>query len=983
MTFCFRIIFAILFCLSNLIKADFILINNDPLVPIGAWGTWQNKDQAKLLVREVLPAGGMTNIPSSIMAGVTHLWITQNFGISGGSVFPMPQNNDCVYSIPSPDCAADNYLQSMSFGTNTQKLQPESWCYTPENIPSGLNITPNWFVTKRNLSGIVINSFASVGQVFDIKYSPLASPGTAANPSYNPEDSVFTGETGDIVDELTSQNALIGKDFSNQSISSLMANKIVKVGLFQNCTFDGADMGEMDLDSKTFLDCSFKGTKFQGSSLNSTTFKIIDDKNVDFSNADLTGSFLVGAKISNGKFAGTTLDSADFNSAILQNSDFTGIKSWGGADFTGGASFSGCTFSNVPFAGIKYDSTTNFSGSIMHGAIFAGKSATSLSSWQGINLSGADLTSANFSYANLDNSKMVSATLTNANFTGASLTGANFSIAYGSPRTNLTSAKFIGANLNGANFTASNLTESNFENALLHGAKFDSSIMKNVSISKASYRADSANKLPQANFDSANFSSSTNLSNIDFSGLSFSQTRFSSCTMEKASFNSSNLSGVQFDHTNLESSEFKNATISGTTNFGIIRNSGTPTNLSKANFTGSDFSNGSYILFDSASMKNVKMNSTKFNSPSFDNATLDGSDFGSASLGSATFSGSMKNVKMRYATLSDVCFGSKASMPNADLSYADLSGNTSFRDIGTCKTVILNHANFAGADLRYFNFSGNQNLQDVTFDGANFDNINHYTNFENTNLTGSTFKHISNGKAIFNGANLSGVNFYKSKLDGSSFCNAISPTGGVTFEYASCNRCDFRGVDFYTSAVPEIDNHFDANFEHASLINSKFGNYKENETSAPSNKATISITYEGTRYSYTKYDYTKLNYASFENANLTYASFSGCYKGKYDVTKCDSSYKTDMTGVKISGANLSNADLRCTKIYKLSGASSVNSMNEALYYYTYFDSGYLESKSSYAKTYHMNHVEDDTDGNAAYNIWLEGAANAGLATIKI
>ncbi|MBT3456406.1 hypothetical protein HN446_05055, partial [bacterium] len=170
MTFRFSTIFAILFCLSNLIKADFILINNDALVPISVWGAWQNKAKVKLLNREISPGMGMANISmaNSGTNNPTHIWIIPNFGISGGSVFPMPKSNDCVFSFPTQDCSVDHYLQSMSFGTNTQKLQPESWCYTPANIPSSLKITPNWFIEKRDLANTVVNSFVNVGEVFDI-----------------------------------------------------------------------------------------------------------------------------------------------------------------------------------------------------------------------------------------------------------------------------------------------------------------------------------------------------------------------------------------------------------------------------------------------------------------------------------------------------------------------------------------------------------------------------------------------------------------------------------------------------------------------------------------------------------------------------------------------------------------------------------------------------------------------------------------------
>ncbi|MBT3456145.1 pentapeptide repeat-containing protein [bacterium] len=639
MTFLLSFVFFFLCVLSSSIKADFILINNDPLVPIGVWGTWQNKAQVKLLVREVLPAGGMTNIASSMTAGVTHLWITQNFGISGGSVFPMPQNNDCVYSIPSPDCAADNYLQSMSFRTNIQKLQPESWCYTPENIPSSLNITPSWFVTKKDLASTVVNSFANVGEVFEIEYSPLASPGTDPNANYNPEDTVFTGENRTTEEELSlgDQTEITGLDFTNKPLSNLMQYENVRIKTFSNCKFDGADMTGLLLDNKIFADCSFNGTKLVDTSLNNTQFSnttFYDKTIVDFSGADLTGAFLVGAKITNGKFAGATLDRADFYSVVMKNSVFTGVKSWKGIDFTGGASFSGCTFSNVPFAGIKYDSTTNFSGAIMHGAIFAGTSSTSLSNWQGINLSGADLTGANFNYSNLTSAKLSESNLTDVNFSNANLTNALFFAGYGIPSTNCTRTKFIGATLTGADFTISNLTESNFENALLHGTKFNYSTMKNVAISKARYKADSSKKLAQANFDSAYFSSSTNLSGIDFSGLNFSQTTFSNCTMEKANFNSSNLSEVQFDHANLERATFKNATMSGAY-FGIRKGSGNPTNLSNANFTGATIGAMFYYAnLQSAIMENMKTQSgirVHFENSIMKDVILTGSDFSKSS----------------------------------------------------------------------------------------------------------------------------------------------------------------------------------------------------------------------------------------------------------------------------------------------------------------------------------------------------------------
>ncbi|MBT3456405.1 pentapeptide repeat-containing protein [bacterium] len=561
-----RVIFiiSILVNISFFSKADFILINNDPMMPVSAWQVWKDPAQAVLLSKHIDSGGGMSliSIPKNQKMDHSYLWIVQNYGVSGGSVFSMPEENDCLYVNSELKCIADSCLESVAFGSIIKKAN-QSWCKS---------VAP--FVTKvQDMAYKVRVSYAKEGVPFNLPYSPLDGSYQTINPNYSSIDQVYTGAATTekaLLEQLVSTKRMTMRaiDFSNYngkakpSIAKFVNENGGNVNktFFIDCKFDNADLEGLVLDGITFENCSFKGANLAGAYVRNTTFyasEVSGIKNVDFTGANLKGAKFVGATIEKADFSNAQVSKTDFTAATLRESNLSQVDleeiilnntNLDGSNFEGvdlRQSKWKRTGKKFIIVKIYYNNKTNFSNTNLKNTRWDGSIV------KGMNFSGANFTGAKF-YDNY----FAGANLSNA-VLATNLSG--FESSNG--RTYSTKVSFSGSNMQGANFEGA--TVGSIQRANLSGAN-----MRGITLNGFLYKVNlKGTDLSGATLTGANFSnddmSGAHLDGANLQYASMGKTNLSGATIKNANLKLATLSGANLTKTHLDNSNLSQSWIGG------------------------------------------------------------------------------------------------------------------------------------------------------------------------------------------------------------------------------------------------------------------------------------------------------------------------------------------------------------------------------------------------------------------------------------
>ncbi|MBT3456402.1 pentapeptide repeat-containing protein [bacterium] len=450
-------------------RADFILINNDPMMPVGVWGVWKEKARVILLKKNIESGGGMALV-NFAKNKPDYIWIVQNFGLSGGSIFKLTKNLDCFFIYQSSDCFMDCYLESASFGAII-KFENSSFCSSQDSL------------LNKNISALakrVRDSFATEGLEFEIPCSPVGNSCYNADINDGKYKFPFTSKTSlSLLSLFTKGGFIVGKDYSNKDISGYflsngLSPEIPSNSYFVKCNFNNANFNGIDLRNSIFIDCSFKEALFKEVSLDYSSFSSSTNSGqpISFVGADFTSSSFVGTVIrnsdlSNANFKNCVLNKTTINNSKLKGNVFEGsqllnMKLKGNFD---SSSLIGANITNVNFAGSSFKEA-NLSKSVIKKSKFNGLNL------EKANLSGAVIKNTTFSGCYLLKANLNDSDLRGINFVKSNLTNANLKKAL-LQKADLTGAKISGASWNGANLTGTKMNRTDKAEIVYGGSKSD------------------------------------------------------------------------------------------------------------------------------------------------------------------------------------------------------------------------------------------------------------------------------------------------------------------------------------------------------------------------------------------------------------------------------------------------------------------------------------------------------------------------------
>ncbi len=328
--------------------------------------------------------------------------------------------------------------------------------------------------------------------------------------------------------------------------------------------------------------------------------------------------------------------------------------------------------------------------------------------------------------------------------------------------------------------------------------------------------------------------------------------------------------------------------------------------------------------------------------PELDGVSLIKADLFQVNLSGANLSSAnLSGARLFYANLSGANLSS-ANLSGADLSYAKLeSTNLSQADLHRANLldVILTNANLSGADL------SNTNLRVAEL----FE-----TNLSSANLSGADLSYAkllsaNLSKADLRSTNLTNANLRAADLSDANLSDAFLST--TNLQYAV-----FKDLEATPEVLEEFQK-FSANPEHLKIImNNGNGQWNEWRKVNPEVKPVLShanlhgvnlnrANLSNTDLSRANLSHTSLNKANLTGADLSYADLTGAdligailsgakltfanlsrAQMNYYSDRDDGTSITDLHEADLSGANLSDADMRSAILYgaNLNGANLKN-----------------------------------------------------------
>jgi uncharacterized protein YjbI with pentapeptide repeats len=385
----------------------------------------------------------------------------------------------------------------------------------------------------------------------------------------------------------------VGLDVNNLWFKNVVMDK---------CNLFGSIFPDMVCCNATLTSCNASTANFSGGNFEGTTFY-----NCDFTDATLTNCNMFEARLTSCEFTNADLDNVNFNSSVLEKITTTPdtvmtTTSWDDA-----------TLYECNFEGINFGETSTFHGASIDSCQFDSADLTNTdfgaSNWSTVSLQDAILVNADFSEATItevtmndgtafDNSMFINATLTDfvfedvmlqsCKFGHAHLTGIQFTSACNlggvsfadcdMTRVNMTEVNLdgvvfdqaklftvdlVGASMIAASFVSATLVDVDMAAAILSAdacpmnndakvaAKFENATLTRVFITNGAYlryTVFSGSMLVQCTFfgSSYHFSDYINMSEANFDNVTISDATFQWCNLSYATFNNSKLSRIKF-----------------------------------------------------------------------------------------------------------------------------------------------------------------------------------------------------------------------------------------------------------------------------------------------------------------------------------------------------------------------------------------------------------------------------------------------------
>jgi uncharacterized protein YjbI with pentapeptide repeats len=541
-------------------------------------------------------------------------------------------------------------------------------------------------------------------------------------------------------------------------------------GVYLNCSFAGAKLNNIVIDSVTITSADFSGADFRNTTI----------KNSTISTSDFTG-----ANFTSAIFENSTLTSAVLNNTILSDASFSGMTSSG-------------------LTGTPLSMSTQFK-------IVGGKLLCPYAKLDGIDLTGVDLTSVNLTGASLKNSTLVSARGAAILLNYADLTNANLSSFTAGLNTWMENAILTGANLRFADLRKA-------------GLKY--------AVTGSLLNADSA-YLPTGWHSSSGYliGKYADLTGATFNNVSFSGWDMYGVNLTDATLTSVNLTNADLRHANFARATITNSTITGTNLYAAsmsrLKTSGligtTPLLSYRTDCILGGFYFGSGVNLTNSNLSNLNLFGCELTSADISGSTVTGTRFFGAystflkanDLVGTPFSLS-QGITFKYQTF----LGPSVNLTGADLHGKDLTSidfSSAWMEDCNLSDANFSDAIFTNARIVNSNIS-NTNFQSTTLTQIYTSNLTgqpinlptdfvtkygyllgpgvvivdaeiNDLDFSNLNLSGAYLGGVDAIGTDFTNTNLTGASFLSGILTGADFSSAI--ISGANIDYA-----DFSEVTF-------------------------------------------------------------------------------------------------------------------------------------------------------------------------------------------
>ncbi|MBT3456401.1 hypothetical protein HN446_05030 [bacterium] len=767
-------------------RDGFILVNMRPVSSISCWGIWKKKAQASLVLRNIEAGGGMGECKFIDSRGADYLWIIENDGASGGSVFSMPKAGDCLCAFSDENSLLDTYLQSMTFGAIYKKINIK-WTGSLDQIAKQ-NKVPWLDVAKLNNLGAILITLGSVkntsgkvvniipSTIVQIPYNPLNLSLGKVNPLYEKSINLkkyswYSGRSEESKIHFVQANKKInGVSFEKANISKYFNGKLFKGFFpgteFDSCNFEHAILDRLDLSQVTFKNCNLKHASFKQSNLSMAVFSECKGEDVDFSIANLEGATFNTKTYSSGYFYNSNFNKTNLKDVVFGGT-FGGLKNlkdsinYKTIKFAKTCSlfgdFSGLNLSGMNFSGVGFGGTTNFKGANLQKANFSNS-----------DFSGVDFENANLNNSIFDNPQVSYGKKGCPSFKGAQLRNVkitplfNFSIRIGP-------INFSGADLRGADMTALKENDNPFWQLVKISHYKDYKPVYNFSTIKGAC-VDKNTKWIDGR------SAAKHKKSIASYGMCFDQwpcPNFLNMTTRKT-ITGNNFSNMKISKLlsgkNIKTNIFTNCVFDYC-------------DMSELNLSSKTFKNCSFI---GTILKNVDFKNSSCINTKFDKSIVYEADFSGANLSGALFnSADLKGVKNinKAKNISSVF-----DFDNADLSGIDLSGISWKQRKTNKKRTSIKHVVDAKQEEKFsalakFNSSSYDSIGEGAFGGyklkmkqetvVSSDYIKTGPSFVGAKMAGVNLKNSSLKESWFSGADLTGAILNNADVQGSLFANAV------------------------------------------------------------------------------------------------------------------------------------------------------------------------------------------------------------------
>ncbi len=721
---------------------------------------------------------------------------------------------------------------------------------------------------------------------------------------------------------------------------------IVGPGVFLgSANLAGENLSSLDLSNVDLTSANLTGADLTGALL----------AGADLLNADLTGALLAGIAgqlaglpsllptgyqiandyivgpdvvLANADLSGTNLSGLALTDVDLTNANLTDAQ-------VGGVSFTGTDLSTSTLDGVSgqlaagpsqlppgyvvvngyiVGPNVDLSGADLAGATLAG-----------LDLSGADLTGAILTTADLGGANLSAATLSLADLTGANLLGAILTNA------TLTNVVFDGADLTGLDLSGQDLSGTSLAGAILTNADLSSSISLGADFTGA-------------------IMAGVDLTFADLSGADLTGTDLSTATLQ---FVTGQLAAVPAvlppgyltvngyilgPEVRVIGGDLSGANLAGVDLSGSYFES---TNLTLVVFIGADLGGAIFFMsnLSSANLTNAVLIGSTFQDVDLAGADLTGTDLSGATLVDirGQLVGAPSTLPPGFVVANDYIVGPGLDLSTADLSGTDLSG------------LDLSGIDLSGANLTGANLSGSTltfaNLIGANLTGADLSN----TTFVNADLTDADASGADFTNALLNTVIVTNTNFTGAILIGVQAAAlggtpAALPTGyvirqnvllgpGVDLSNLDLTSGNLTGLDLTGASLvgTQLQN---ANLTASVLLGVRspvapfvnFPPFASAPVLPPGYQFTSGFHLVGPGVDLSNTDVSgvaiptglDLTGANFTNADLSGSLFDQTNLTGADLTNANLN-GTGLQGVNLSGADLTGVDMSGTAIFAVTG----------------------------------------------------------------